>query len=219
MNKIFLDTQNFIHYFYNDIRPISDLANSVPNQHKSSNKESSKQDQITILKKDIFFNLHDPFLGDINAPYKIAFFFDYRCSYCKSISTKLIQRLQTEKDIKIIFKEFPILGPISILASKAALAANKQQKYYEIHQAFMDLKQPLSQDIIEDIAQKIGLNMEQFDQDMNDPEINTILSINQNSAEKLDITGTPTFIVDNLIIPGVIDPEEMVSLIKNQNIN
>lgn len=147
--------------------------------------------------------------GDVT----IVEFFDYRCGYCKRAQPIIKELLQKDGRIRLALKEFPILGPDSVVASRAAIAAMKQEKYAVFHNALMAAQGPLGEERILRIATDAGLDAIKLRADMDNPEINKIIDRNHKIAETLNITGTPSFIIGDTLAPGFIDLEQMRQLV------
>lgn len=134
-------------------------------------------------------------------------FMDYNCPFCRT-AYSVLSELAPEADIEVRFIEFPVLGPGSTLASQAALAAEKQGKYMELHDALMGLTQRIeSEDVIFKTAEEVGLDVEQLKQDMQAPEIAEMIDENLQLADALGVQGTPAFFVGDSAIPGA--PENL----------
>lgn len=137
----------------------------------------------------------DPVAGNPNGKVTVVEFFDYQCSHCVNMSSTIQGIIKSNPSVRFVFKEFPIRGPMSELASRAALAANKQGKYYEFSHALLTSSSSISDSTINDIAKSVGLNMTTFKKDMNSKGIRTELQANYNLARDLGINGTPAFFV------------------------
>lgn len=172
--------------------------------------EAMKESAAAIYRSE-----GDFVLGNPDAKVTIVEFFDYNCGYCKKSLPDVKQLAATDKDLRIVLKEFPILGPGSVVAAKAAIAARKQGKYWELHQAYMNFKGQKDEKTALAIAEQVGLDMAQLETDMNEPQVIDILAKNQEIARALGIQGTPAFIADETIIPGAIGYEGLVGLIKD----
>lgn len=134
-------------------------------------------------------------------------FMDYNCPFCRT-AYSVLSELAPETDIEVRFIEFPVLGPGSTVASQAALAAEKQGKYMELHDALMGLTQRIeSEDVIFKTAEEVGLDVEQLKQDMQAPEIAEMIDENLQLADALGVQGTPAFFVGDSAIPGA--PENL----------
>lgn len=146
-------------------------------------------------------------------PVTIVEFFDYRCGFCKKVQPTVAQ-LAARPGVRIIYKDLPILGPDSLLAAKAALAAEKQGGYARLHDALIGAAAPLTAGSIVEFATKAGLDAVLLKKDMESPEVNGAIQRNLALAEKLSIQATPTFVVGDQMISGALTPEAFDGLIK-----
>ena len=164
---------------------------------------------IALYYNDLVKN-DNLFLGNKNGKEIIIEFFDYNCGYCKRSFPEIMELVSENKDIKIILKELPVLGESSILASKASIASQKQDKYFEFHQELINFSGIISLIDIKKISKELGINFEQLQRDMNSEE--TILVINESYmlADLIGVRGTPAFIINNNLIPGAIGKNEML---------
>jgi protein-disulfide isomerase len=155
-------------------------------------------------------------LGNPQGDVTIIEFFDYTCPFCKAVEPRLRQLLAADKKVKLVVKEFPILHPVSLVATKAALASAKQGKYALYHQKMMDFRGELTEEAIFDMAKDVGLDVQRLRRDMNAPEIADAIVLNFNLARALRIFDTPTFIIGNHLVTeasGKIDfPREVAAL-------
>ncbi len=179
----------------------------------AADQEKKTTEGITKNKDKIYNDPTDPIAGNPKGDVTIVEFFDYNCGYCKKVSPVLKQLLNDDKNVKVIFKEYPILADSSRVAAKAALAANKQGKYYEFHNALMEHKGGFDQAGIMDIAGKLGLNKDQLKKDMDSPEIAKHLEDDQTLGMDVGAHGTPTFFIGDKVVPGAIDLAEFKSKI------
>ena len=164
---------------------------------------------IALYYNDLVKN-DNLFLGNKNGKEIIIEFFDYNCGYCKRSFPEIMELVSENKDVKIILKELPVLGESSILASKASIASQKQDKYFEFHQELINFSGIISLIDIKKISKELGINFEQLQRDMNSEE--TILLINESYrlADLIGVRGTPAFIINNNLIPGAIGKNEML---------
>jgi len=131
-------------------------------------------------------------MGDVT----IVEFFDYTCPYCKALEPRLEALLKSDRKVKLVLKEFPILTPQSVIATRAALAATRQGKYGPYHQAMMRFEGQLTEADIFDIAKASGLNVARLKVEMGAPWIADEIIANFNSARAIRAFQTPTFIVN-----------------------
>jgi len=151
-------------------------------------------------------------VGDIT----IVEFFDYQCGYCKRAFGPLMQALESDSRIRLVLKEFPILGPTSITASRAVMAAGRQGKYFEMHKALYESKGSLSDEKVIGIARDLGLDIKKLAADMKSPEIGKIIDRNYALADALGIEGTPAFIIGDKLYPGALDSERLEGILEEQ---
>lgn len=174
----------------------------------------------------LFHQNNDPSIGNPKGKVTIVEFFDYQCPHCVDMAPIIEGTIKTNPNVRIVFKEFPIRGPMSELAARAALAANKQGKYYEFSHALLTSNQPLSAEAIDKVAESIGLNVAQLKKDMDSSDIKTQLSDNMSLAQNLKLFGTPAFFVgptevkgnSNInYIPGQMDKTQLQAAIDKAN--
>jgi protein-disulfide isomerase len=184
------------------------------------------QDSSTQFADALFHQAKDPMIGNPSGKITVVEFFDYQCPHCVDMTPVMEGLVKKNSDVKVIFKEFPIRGPISEVASKAALAANEQGKYFEFHEGLMNSKtQPLTEDAIYKIAQSVGLNVEQLKTAMKSPAVEQQLKANYKLAQQLQLLGTPAFFVAKsdvsksspvtavAFIPGQVDAVQLDQVI------
>ena len=176
-------------------------------------KEKEQRTQLKLNEKFIERDIDDPILGNPDGKIVITEFFDYQCGYCKRMLKILLDISKNNNDVKIILKEYPILGPVSTLAAQVALAAKKQNKYAEIHAALMQLRGRLSEPAVFQIAKEVGLTTEQLREDMMDPKILKHLTRTRELGKQLMIRGTPAFIINDTISPGALTKYQLLELI------
>lgn len=176
-------------------------------------KGKEQRIQLKLNEKFIERDIDDPILGNPDGKIVITEFFDYQCGYCKRMLKILLDISKNNNDVKIILKEYPILGPVSTLAAQVALAAKKQNKYAEIHAALMQLRGRLSEPAVFQIAKEVGLTTEQLREDMMDPKILKHLTRTRELGKQLMIRGTPAFIINDTISPGALTKYQLLELI------
>src|SRR3990167_329395 len=172
--------------------------------------------------KALFSQMNDHIAGNPNGQVTIVEFFDYQCPHCVDMAPVMDAIIKSNPNVRVVFKEFPIRGPVSEFAARAALAANKQGKYYEFSHALLSTKQPLSEETIYSIAKTQGLNVEQLKKDINDKSIDTQLKNNTKLAQDLKLFGTPAFFIGKSdatssngisYTPGQMDQKQIQTLI------
>jgi protein-disulfide isomerase len=180
-------------------------------------EEDSKLDEGYLKENFMQFanNPNIPYMGSDTPKVIIIEFFDYNCGYCKKSLDAVKELLRTEYDLKISFRDYPILAPSSRTAAKAALAAKNQGKYFSFHSALMSMQGNLNEDKIFTIANNLEMDIEKLKIDMQKDEIEKIIEENESLARKLNIRGTPTFIINGQLYAGALDLKKLRQIINN----
>lgn len=164
-------------------------------------------------RSEIFDDPATPVAGNPKGDVTIVEFFDYRCPYCKQVLPSLQTLLKEDHKLRFVYKEMPVLGPVSVVAAHAALAAQRQGKYEAFHNAMMATKGQITDDTVYKVAGSVGLDVDRLKQDMAAPEIQQELKANLALADALNIRGTPGFIIGGHIVPGALDLDALKSMV------
>lgn len=190
-------------------------------QQMQARQEQEKQARAEAAlkenKQELEADPEAPVIGNPNGRITIVEFFDYRCSYCKRVFPAVMQVLNDDPRIRYVFKEFPILGPESVAASKASLAVwrHHKAKYMAFHRALMTARGGIPEARILSIAEDIGIDKAELKKNMADPEIDRILERNYRLAQELNINGTPAFVIGGKLVPGAIDADTMKRMVED----
>lgn len=160
---------------------------------------------ITTKRKELLDDPDDLVQGNPKGDVTLVEFFDYRCPYCKEVEPSLDALLKEDGKLRIVYKEFPILGEASVYATHVALAAKQQGKYTEFHRAMMATKGDINDATVLNVAQSIGLDITKIKADMSAPATDKLINKNYALADALDIQGTPAIIIGDTLIPGATD--------------
>jgi len=184
-------------------------------QAKEEAQKADSQSQAVMANKDkLLSDAATPVAGNPMGDVTLVEFFDYHCPYCKAVAEPLAQLLKEDKGVRLVLKEFPILGDDSHLAAKAALAAVSQGKYWEFHQALLDHRGTFDMDTIKAIAGKVGIDAEKLAADMGNAKLEPMIATNRKLADALDISATPTFVIGNEVVEGAVPLDQLKALIK-----
>ncbi len=181
-------------------------------REQAAEAENVKQ-TITARAEEIFRDPASPVGGNPSGDATLVEFFDYNCPYCRSVAPVVAELRRADPSLRVVYKEFPILGPASEVAARAALAAHRQGKYEAFHDALMQTKDKVTEDMVFEVAAASGLDMAQLKQDMADPAITKAIDSTRELAAALGINGTPGFIVGDQLIPGAVDRAALEGLI------
>jgi protein-disulfide isomerase len=147
----------------------------------------------------------DPVGGNPAGDVTVVEFFDARCPYCKRLEPTMAELLRRDPGVRLVYKDFPILGPPSLLGSKALLAAQRQGAYEKLRDAIMRGGAEISKETIRTEADRLGLDWPRLERDMDDPAIGRQLDANIQLARKLGIQGTPALVIGRDLVPGAIE--------------
>jgi protein-disulfide isomerase len=184
-------------------------------QAKREAEERERTRQVIATKQAELLNDPDsPVSGNLEGDVTVVEFFDYRCGYCKHVAGTVTQLQQDDPNVRVVYKDYPILGEASELASRAALASKVQGKHLAFHEALLAFKEELNQDSILNIAIEVGLDTAQLSKDMEAPRIHAMIERNRALARELGINGTPGFIIGTELAPGALELKDLKNLIK-----
>ncbi|VVC76740.1 Disulfide bond formation protein D [Aquicella siphonis] len=187
-------------------------------------QQTVKQTQQTAssFAKSLFHQANDPVAGNPDGKVTVVEFFDYQCPHCVDMAPVMSSIIKANPDLRVVFKDFPIRGPVSEFAARAALAANKQGKYDAFSHALLTSGQPLTQDSVLQTAKTIGLNVDKLKKDMEDQSIKDQLKANIKLAQDLKLFGTPALFIGKTnakgsdtisYVPGSTDQKQLQSMI------
>lgn len=158
--------------------------------------------------------------GNPNGKVTLVEFFDYQCPHCIDMDPILDQFLKNNKEVRVVYKEWPIRGPLSQTAAQMAMAANVQGKYYEFHHALMTSGQLGSEDQLMAIAKSVGLDLQKLKTDMNGEAVKAKLKETSDLAQSLKLFGTPAIFIGKtpsekqkttkvIYVPGVMNEAQL----------
>jgi len=156
-----------------------------------------------------------PVAGNADGDISIVEWFDYQCPYCRKLEPELRQVVQDDGKVRIVLKDWPILGPVSVVAARMALACKYQDKYHQAHDAMIGVNSKLTEPRIAEILAGAGIDVDRAkrDLDANAKAIDAILARNNAQAEGLGFNGTPSFIVGKFRVPGVLTMDQFAQVI------
>jgi protein-disulfide isomerase len=152
--------------------------------------------------EDVFKDPDSPAGGNPEGDVTLVEFFDYNCPYCRQTAPLIAQLETADPQLRVVYKQFPVLGPGSVFAAKAALAAHRQEKFIDFHRALYQIRGPVDESRTLRAVEAAGLDMGRLKSDMQDPAIEAMLSRNLALARLLRIDDTPGFVVGRQILVG-----------------
>lgn len=191
---------------------IAEAINRLEAQQREQ-EATAAQAVVKSRADDVFRDPDSPVGGNANGDATLVEFFDYNCPYCRQMASVMTEAEKADPKLRVIYKEFPILGPNSLFAAKAALAANKQGKYVAFHRALYDVRGAVDEGRVLDVAKTIGLDLTRLKTDMQDPKISAALDKNVELARSLRINGTPGFVIGEKVFTGATDLKSLQTVI------
>jgi|GEM_PF-218334 len=195
------------------------VMDTVKKLHEQRTAETNKEmkEALARNKEALATDESFPRIGNLkDADVTIYEFFDYHCGYCKHMLPVVSKLIESDKKVRIVFLEFPILSEDSVTASRASLAVYRLEptKYFDFHAELMKAKGKFDEKAIADIAKKVGLDWKKVKKEMSSEEVTGMLDKARALAEDLGIRGTPAFIIGDEILPGAIPIEDMNQIIE-----
>ncbi len=170
------------------------------------------QMHLIELNYDFIFNSPDSWVGgNPDGEINLVEFVDYRCGFCRRASPVIKDLIELEPNVRLVIKEFPILGEQSVISAKLAVAVLQlagSEKYEIIHDHLIKLQEPISDTVISEIADIAELDIQSLRIKMDDPSVTQVLENNYQLAQALDINATPTFILGNRVYSGFLSLDE-----------
>lgn len=193
---------------------VLEALDALDKRNEARQREAAKQ-ALTERRRELENDPEIPVAGNPRGTIVLVEFFDYRCPYCRRMVEPIKELLASEKDVKLVRRDWPILGPPSVMASRAALAARAQgdARYEAFHEAMMTSRAQLDENSIFKIARESGLDPDRLKRDMESPRIGAILQKNDTLAKALAFTGTPGFAIGDTLIPGAVDLRTLKNLV------
>jgi len=186
-----------------------------------NNFEKQKEDEKKIkikesvkTNKDLIFDANTLlYEGNKLSKNIIVEFFDYNCSYCRRVHKDLKKTLKNSKDVKIIYKNFPILSENSLKLAKFAIIISEidSKKFVDFHNSIMNIKGQVNEDDLNEVIKKLNIDLDLVKSMMNNEEVEAKLRKDIDLANKLGLRGTPAFVIGDELIFGYINHEEIIS--------
>jgi protein-disulfide isomerase len=147
-----------------------------------------------------------PVAGNATGDITIVEYFDYQCPYCRKLEPELRQVVHDDGKVRLVLKDWPILGPVSVTASRMALASKYQDKFVQAHDALIGVNSKLTEARIREVLAAAMIDVDRLDRELagNATAIDAILARNNDQAAAFDFRGTPSFIIGKFRVPGVL---------------
>jgi protein-disulfide isomerase len=176
-------------------------------------RQQARRDAIERNEAALFRDAADPSRGNPRGDVTIVEFFDARCGYCKQMHPAMEALLRRDPNVRVVMKDLPILGPNSVVAARALLAAQRQGRYAELQDALMQLRGEPTEPVLREQAQRVGLDWSRLRRDMEDPAIARRIEANMRLAQALGVEGTPALVIGRTLVPGAVDLPQLERLV------
>ena len=178
-------------------------------RQEDAQRDTDASRAAILAHRDALVTPDDPVAGNKDGTATIIEFYDTRCPYCRQMEPTMTRLLQRDHNVRLVYKDLPVLGPPSVIAAHALLAAQKQGGYDKLRTALMKLPPNYTKDGVLATARSLGLDDARLGKDMDDPAIAARLDANVQLARALGIDGTPALIIGDTLIPGAVDMAEL----------
>lgn len=190
------------------------LRDAIQALDKKEKDTAAAQQQKTVADEagPLFSSKYQATVGNPKGGATVVEFFDYNCHYCKNALPDIAKLLKDDPNVKVVLKDFPVLGPGSVEAAKVASAARNQlpgDRFWAFHSRLLGAHGPVGKAEALAVAKDLGLNMDQLARDMESEDVKTGLAESMRLAEALQINGTPTFIVGQDVVVGAVGFDEL----------
>lgn len=183
-------------------------------ERQQAAKEQQRDSIIDQVVPTLTASPLTPTFGADDSDVVMVEFFDYQCGYCKRLYPGVQKLMENDPKLKVIFAELPILGPASLVAARAALASQEQGKYMEFHDALMEHQGQLSDGVIFDLADEVGLDIDKLKVDMEAPKVMQYLAMIRSISDSLDIRGTPAMVIGKNFVGGYVPYEKLQEIVE-----
>ncbi len=163
-------------------------------------------DETVLTEALVLRDPEIPVVGNASGDITIVEYFDYQCPYCRKVEPELRQVVKDDGKVRLVLKDWPILGPVSVVAARMALASKYQDKFLQAHEALIGVNSRLTEPRIRELLAGAGIDVDRLTRDLatNARAIDAILARNNDQATAFGFNGTPSFIVGKFRVPGVL---------------
>ncbi|MEL6840460.1 MAG: DsbA family protein [Pseudomonadota bacterium] len=186
-------------------------------QQREQEQQALNDVALAQANADALFNDGHSFVGgNPDGDITIVEFMDYRCGFCKRAFPEVQSVLSTDTNIRYIIKEFPILGEASLLASRYAIATQLvagDDVYKDVHNTLMEFQGDITEQALSRLSESYALDHAAVTAMMEDDQVTQIIAENRALAQQLQITGTPTFVVEDQMLRGFLPADEMLQVV------
>ena len=181
-------------------------------KHDKAEAEAQRQKVVTTQAGPLFSSKYQATIGNPKANATLVEFFDYNCHFCKGALPDVTKLMKDDPNLKLVLKDYPVLGPGSVEAAKVASAARNQlpgDKFWAFHTKLLATHGPVGKNEALAVARELGLDMDRLAKDMDSAEVKSGLDEVMQLADLLQINGTPTFVVGEDVVVGAVGYDQL----------
>jgi protein-disulfide isomerase len=189
-------------------------------RRQKEDEDVARQKAVSSLSDKIFNSSYQAVIGNPVGKVTLVEFFDYNCGYCRRTLDDISRLTKEDKDLRIVLKDFPVLGPGSVEAAQVAIAVRGQfkgDKYWDFHQKLLSTRGQVGKAQALSVAKDMGADMNKVNADSNAPLIKSNIEEVMSIADGLSLTGTPSFVLGNEVIVGAVGYDELKAKITNMH--
>ena len=204
----------FVHdYLVNNPEVLKDAIEAL-DKHDKAAADAERQKVVMSQAGPLFSSKYQATVGNPNASATLVEFFDYNCHYCKGALPDIAKLMKDDPNLKVVLKDFPVLGPGSVEAAKVAAAARNQlpgDKFWAFHSKLLASHGPVGKAEAMAVAKDLGLDMDRLAKDLESGDVKTGLDETMQLADSLQINGTPTFVLGQDLVVGAVGYDQLKS--------
>lgn len=182
-------------------------------KRQSAAEAEKHQAGVTKNAEAIFNSPRDVTVGNKAGDVTMVEFFDYNCPYCKRAMTDMMELIKSDPKLKVVLKEFPVLGPPSVEAAQVAVAVHMQdasgKKYLDFHQKLLNGRGQVDKARAMAAAKEVGVDMARLEKDLASPEVRATIEQNFKLAEAMGMNGTPSYVIGKQVVIGAVGVENL----------
>ena len=185
-------------------------------QRQSASAATRSKQAIHDHRQALFADQTSPVEGNAQGKVTIVEFFDYRCVHCRHVAPTIDQLVSSNAAVRVVYKNFPVLGEPSVLAARAAVAAQQQGAWPKLHRAMLSFDGDFTLESLLALGASVGLDSAKLKTDMMSPETDRALQANLTLAAALGLDATPSFVIGDRVIRGALSPEAFQALVNEE---
>jgi len=210
------EIEKFVHdYLLREPEVLAEALRLLQQRQSSAAAQKAKQ-AIRDHQQALLSDQSSPVEGNAQGKVTIVEFFDYRCVHCRRVASTIDQLVRSNASVRVVYKNFPVLGEPSVLAARAAVAAQQQGGWPKLHRAMLAYEGDFTTETLLKLGTSVGLDSGKLKTDMMSPATDKALQANLTLAAALGVDVTPTFVIGERVIKGALSAEAFQALVAEE---